>query len=78
MYDDVVVIHDADRGREERPRRGRLDAVLHHRPLQAGYSAVLVQQSRLGEISRQELVEVITEAWAAKAPKKLVREHLGE
>ncbi len=43
-----------------------------------GYSAVLVQQSRLGEISRQELAEVITEAWASKAPKKLVREHFGE
>jgi hypothetical protein len=37
---------------------------------------VLVQESRLGEIDRDELVEVITEAWAAKAPKRLVREHL--
>ena len=43
-----------------------------------GYSAVLVQQSRLGETTREELVEIITDAWAAKAPKKLVREHLGE
>jgi hypothetical protein len=43
-----------------------------------GYSAVLVQQSRLGEIGRAELAEVITEAWAAKAPKKLVREYFGE
>lgn len=43
-----------------------------------GYSAVLVQQSRLGEITREELVEVITEAWAAKAPKKLVREYFGD
>lgn len=43
-----------------------------------GYSAVLVQQSRLGEISRAELAEVITEAWATKAPKKLVREFFGE
>lgn len=42
-----------------------------------GYSAVLVQLSRLGEISRDELAEVITEAWAAKAPKKLVQEYLG-
>ncbi len=42
-----------------------------------GYSAVLVQQSRLGEISRQELEEVITDAWAAKAPARLVKEHLG-
>jgi hypothetical protein len=43
-----------------------------------GYAAVLVRLSRLGEITREELVEVITDAWAAKAPRKLVREHLGE
>jgi hypothetical protein len=42
-----------------------------------GYSAVLVQQSRLGELDREELVEILTDAWAAKAPKRLVREHLG-
>ena len=42
-----------------------------------GYSAVLVQQSRLGELSRRELEEIITDAWATKAPKKLVKEHLG-
>ena len=42
-----------------------------------GYSAVLVQQSRLGELSRQELEEIITDAWATKAPKKLVKAHLG-
>jgi hypothetical protein len=43
-----------------------------------GHAAGLVQQSRLGEIDRVELEEIITDAWAAKAPKKLVREHLGE
>ncbi len=43
-----------------------------------GYAAVLVQQSRLGEIDRDELAEVITEAWAAKAPRTLVREFFGE
>ena len=42
-----------------------------------GYPAVLVQRSRLGELSRQELEEIITDAWAAKAPKRLVKEHLG-
>ncbi len=42
-----------------------------------GYNAVLVQQSRLGELSREELAEIITDAWATKAPKRLVREHLG-
>lgn len=39
-----------------------------------GYNAVLVQESRLGEISRDELAEIIVEAWAARAPKKLVSE----
>jgi hypothetical protein len=42
------------------------------------YSAVLVQQSRLGEMTRDELAEVITEAWACKAPKTLVRKHFGD
>jgi hypothetical protein len=39
-------------------------------------NAVLVQQSRLGELGRDELAEIITDAWAARAPKRLVREHL--
>ena len=43
-----------------------------------GFNAVLVQQSRLGEIDRDELAEIITEAWAARAPKKLAREYLAE
>jgi hypothetical protein len=42
-----------------------------------GYSAVLVQQSRLGELCREELAEVITDAWATKAPAKLVKAYLG-
>lgn len=43
-----------------------------------GYDAVLVQQSRLGEISRRELEEILTEAWACVAPAALVKEHLGD
>jgi hypothetical protein len=43
-----------------------------------GYNAVLVQLSRLGEITRTELAEVITDAWRACAPKSLVKKHLGE
>ncbi len=39
-----------------------------------GYNAVLVQESRLGELDREVLAEIITEAWACKAPKTLVRE----
>jgi hypothetical protein len=39
-----------------------------------GYNAVLVQQSRLGEIERDQLEEILIEAWAARAPKGLVTE----
>jgi hypothetical protein len=41
-----------------------------------GYSAVLVQQSRLGEIARDELAEIITDAWLTKAPKTLAKAYL--
>jgi hypothetical protein len=75
MYDDLLVIMT--------PTEVEKNALVEDEstpfftmPHFKGYSAVLVQQSRLGEITRQELEEVITDAWAAKAPKKLVTEHL--
>lgn len=40
-----------------------------------GYNAVLVQESRLGELTVGELYEVLFEAWLAVAPKRLAREH---
>jgi hypothetical protein len=43
-----------------------------------GYNAVLVRLSRLGEISRDELAEVITDAWCACAPKRLVKTFLSD
>jgi hypothetical protein len=43
-----------------------------------GYNAVLVQLSRLGEITRAELVEVLTEAWLTKAPKSLAKAFLAD
>jgi hypothetical protein len=41
-------------------------------------NAVLVQQSRLGELDRDDLAAIITEAWATRAPRRLVREHFPE
>lgn len=38
-------------------------------------NSVLVQQSRLAEITVEELREVITEAWRSVAPRSLVKEH---
>jgi hypothetical protein len=71
MYDDLLVIvtptaHD---------KQALVEA--EHLPFFTiphfdNYNAVLVQQSRLGEIDRDELAEIIAEAWAAKAPKRLV------
>ena len=77
MYDDLVVIvtpTEADKHALVEDDDTPFFTIDHFK----GFNAVLVQQSRLGELTRQELVEVITEAWAAKAPKKLVREYFGD
>ena len=42
-----------------------------------GYAYVLVRESDLGLLDYVELAEVVTDAWAARAPRKLVKEHLG-
>ena len=76
MYDDLIVITTPT----EVQKRALVEddgTPFFTIPHFDGYSAVLVQQSRLGELSRQELEEIITDAWATKAPKKLVKEHLG-
>ncbi|WP_457206151.1 MmcQ/YjbR family DNA-binding protein [Nocardioides sp. P5_C9_2] len=73
MYDDLVVIvtaDEADKAALVEDGTNPFFTIDHFR----GYNAVLVQQSRLGEITRDELAEVITDAWAHRAPKRLVRE----
>jgi hypothetical protein len=42
-----------------------------------GYDHVLVRERDLGMLDYLELAEIITDAWATRAPKKLVKEHLG-
>ena len=42
------------------------------------FNAVLAQQSRLSELSLDELTEVIHEAWLAVAPKRLCKEFLAD
>ena len=70
-YTDLLVIRTADPDDTQAlvEADGPFFTIDHFR----GYNAVLVQQSRLGEITRDELAEVITDAWLATAPKKLVR-----
>ncbi len=43
-----------------------------------GYPAVLVRAARLGELDRDELAEVIAEAWLVRAPKRLGEQWLAE
>jgi len=72
MYDDLLVIRTATaEDKEALVQDPRLPffTIDHFR----GYNAVLVQQSRLGEIGRNELAEVITDAWLARAPRSLAR-----
>ena len=42
-----------------------------------GYQYVLVRERDLRMLDEGLLAEVITDAWASRAPKRLVREHLG-
>jgi hypothetical protein len=43
-----------------------------------GHPSVLVRESRLGELSREELAEVITDAWLARASKRRAAQWLAE
>ena len=72
-YDDLLVIRTANEADKNALVQG--DGPFFTIDHFNGYNAVLVQQSRLGEISRAELAEVLTEAWRACAPKTLVKQH---
>ena len=74
LYDDLLVIRTASAAEKEplaSDARLPFFTVDHFN----GYNAVLVQQSRLGELDVDELKEIITDAWASRAPKPLVREY---
>lgn len=77
LYDDLLVIRVPDAADKaalvDDPARPFF-TIPHFR----SYNAVLVQQSRLGELDVEELTEIITEAWASVAPRRLVKRHLGD
>ena len=72
-FTDLVVIRTASSADKEElvAAEGPFFTIDHFN----GFNAVLVQRSRLGEISVGELREVIAEAWRAVAPKALVRKY---
>lgn len=77
MYDDLLVIHTPtlEAKRELVDDESLPFFTIDHFN---GFKAVLVQQSRLGEIDVAELEEIITDAWAARAPKRLVEQYFAK
>ncbi len=77
VWDDVLVVVTPDMGTKQslvEDPATPFFTVDHFRTS----TSVLVRLSRLGEISRDELAEVITEAWATRAPRRLVKEHFAD
>lgn len=72
LYEDLIVVHVPDPGAKQAlvDGDGPFFTVDHFR----NFNAVLVQLSRLGELRVDELREIITDAWACKAPKRLVKQ----
>jgi len=76
-YDDLIVIRTADAGDKQAlvdDERLPFFTIDHFR----NFNAVLVQASRLGELSHDELAEVITDAWVAVAPARLRKAFLAD
>lgn len=76
MWDDLLVVVTPDMGAKQ--ALVEADNPFFDIPHFARHTSVLVRTSRLEEIDRDELVEIITDAWATRAPVKLVREHLSD
>ena len=77
QYDDLLVIrtaNPADKAALVEDDSTPFFTIDHFR----NFNAVLVSSSRLGELSLDELTEVIHEAWLAVAPKRLVKEFLAD
>jgi hypothetical protein len=75
-YDDLLVIRTVDAADKAAlvEADGPFFTIDHFR----GYNAVLLQQSRVGELEVDELREVLTDAWLAVAPKRLARPFLAD
>ena len=77
QYDDLLVIRTAgaaDKAALVEDDSTPFFTIDHFR----NFNAVLVQQARLGELTLDELAEVIQDAWLAVAPKRLGKEFLAD
>ena len=74
--DDVIVVSVPDQLDKDALVEG--DGPWFTTPHFDGYNAVLLRQRDLGRVSRAELAEVITDAWSARAPRRLVAEYFAQ
>lgn len=71
QYQDLLVIRTASA--EDKAALVESDGPFFTIDHFRSYNAVLLQQSRVGELDVEELREVLTEAWLAVAPRSLAK-----
>ena len=72
--EDVLVFWVADLG--DKDSLVQADGPFFTTPHWDGYKGVLLRERDLGQVSRRELEEVVTDAWLARAPQRLVKQFL--
>jgi hypothetical protein len=76
-YADVVVLWVADEG-EKQTLVADESTPFFTTPHFDGHTSVLLRTSRIGELSREELAEVVYDAWLARASPRAARRWLAE
>lgn len=76
LMEDVLVFYTVDLG--DKDALVEADGPFFTTPHWDGYKGVLLRERDIGRVSRDELEEVVTDAWLARAPKRLAREFLQE
>jgi hypothetical protein len=76
-YADVVVLWVADEG-EKQALVADSSTPFFTTPHFDGHTSVLLRTSQIGELSREELAEVVYDAWLARASPTAARKWLAE
>jgi hypothetical protein len=74
--EDVLVFYTVDLG--DKDALVEAEGPFFTTPHWDGYKGVLLRERDIGQVSREELAEVVTDAWLDRAPKRLAKEFLQE
>ena len=77
MLSDVLVFRVADQGEKEAMLRDERD-IFFTTPHWNGYAAVLLRIGDLEQIDRDELRDMVAEAWLTRAQKRIAKAWLAE